>query len=49
MTEKLWLEDRDAGGYYIIAHGRPGVSMPWSLEEFYEMIREPDLEEYVLD
>lgn len=48
MTSKLWLENRDAGGYYINAHGRPGVSMPWSLEEFFEMIREPDLGEYIL-
>ena len=48
MTEKLWLEQRDAGGYYINTHGRPGVSMPWSLEEFYELIREPDLGEYNL-
>lgn len=48
MTEKLWLENRDAGGYYINGHGRPGVSMPWSLEEFYELIREPNLDEYRL-
>jgi 4-hydroxyacetophenone monooxygenase len=48
MTKKLWLENRDAGGYYINAQGRPGVSMPWSLEEFYPMIVEPDLNEYVL-
>jgi 4-hydroxyacetophenone monooxygenase len=48
MTQKLWLENRNAGGYYINAQGRPGVSMPWSLEEFYPMILEPDLSEYIL-
>jgi 4-hydroxyacetophenone monooxygenase len=48
MTQKLWLDQADAGGYYINAHGRPGVSMPWSLEEFYEMIRAPNLDDYVL-
>lgn len=48
MTEKLWLEQRDAGGYYINSHGRPGVSMAWSLGEFYEMIRAPDLAEYII-
>jgi 4-hydroxyacetophenone monooxygenase len=48
MTDKLWLEQRDAGGYYINRHGRPGVSMPWSLEAFYEMIRAPDMDEYIL-
>jgi 4-hydroxyacetophenone monooxygenase len=48
MTQKLWLEQPDAGGYYVNAHGRPGASMPWSLEEFYEMIREPNLDEYIL-
>ena len=49
MTQKIWLEQIDAGGYYINSHGRPGVSMPWSLEEFYGMIREPDMDEYALD
>ena len=48
MTQKIWLEQMDAGGYYINSHGRPGVSMPWSLAEFYEMIRTPDMSEYVL-
>ena len=48
MTQKIWLEQIDAGGYYINSHGRPGVSMPWSLAEFYEMIRTPDMSEYVL-
>ena len=49
MTQKIWLEQPEAGGYYLNSHGRPGVSMPWSLEEFYELIREPDMGEYRLD
>jgi 4-hydroxyacetophenone monooxygenase len=48
MTEKLWLEQRDAGGYYINSHGRPGVSMPWSLPELYDLLRQPDLGEYTI-
>lgn len=48
LKQKLWEEEAAAGGYYINAHGRPGVSMPWSLEEFYEMIRQPDHSEYRL-
>ncbi|MBX3485796.1 NAD(P)/FAD-dependent oxidoreductase [Phenylobacterium sp.] len=48
LKQKLWEEEAAAGGYYINAHGRPGVSMPWSLDEFYEMIRAPDLSEYRL-
>lgn len=48
LKTKLWEEEAYAGGYYINQHGRPGVSMPWSLQEFYEMIRTPDMTEYVL-
>ena len=40
--------EQTAGGYYINSHGRPGVSMPCSLAEFYEMIRTPDMSEYTL-
>jgi 4-hydroxyacetophenone monooxygenase len=46
MARKLWLEQPDAGGYYINSRGRPGVNMAWSLDEFYELIREPDMSEY---
>lgn len=45
--KRILLEDqRGGGGYYINSHGRPGVTQPWTFDEFYEMIREPDLDEF---
>lgn len=41
----LW-EHEGGGGYYVNAHGRSGVNMPWTQAEYYEMIREPDPEDY---
>jgi 4-hydroxyacetophenone monooxygenase len=44
----LLLEDQGGGGgYYINSHGRPGVTMPWTLEQWYELIRAPDLAEFL--
>lgn len=46
----LLLENQGAGGgYYLNSHGRPGVTQPWTFDEFYEMIREPDLTEFNFD
>ncbi|SIN64517.1 4-hydroxyacetophenone monooxygenase [Parasphingorhabdus marina DSM 22363] len=43
----LLLENQGAGGgYYLNSHGRPGVTQPWTFDQFYEMIREPDFDEY---
>lgn len=45
--KRLLLEDQNGGGgYYINSHGRPGVTMPWTLEEWYALIRAPDLTQF---
>ena len=49
LKEKLFEVENGGGGYYINSHGRPGVSMPWTLQQFYQMIREPDWDAYKLD
>lgn len=42
----LW-EHEGVGGYYVNEHGRSGVNMPWTQQEYYEMIRVPDPDDYV--
>lgn len=37
------------GGYYINEHGRPGVHMPFRAEEYYEMLADPKIDDYVFD
>lgn len=37
------------GGYYINEHGRPGVHMPFRAEEYYEMLANPKLDDYVFE
>jgi 4-hydroxyacetophenone monooxygenase len=49
LKKKLFEAENGGGGYYINSHGRPGVSMPWTLQEFYQMIREPDFDAYRFD
>ena len=49
LKKKLFEAENGGGGYYINSHGRPGVSMPWTLQEFYQMIRAPNLDDYTFD
>jgi 4-hydroxyacetophenone monooxygenase len=45
--KRLLLEDQGGGGgYYLNSHGRPGVTMPWTFDEWCELVREPDFAEY---
>ena len=44
-ADLLW-ELEGVGGYYVNEHGRSGVNMPWSVHEYYDMIRQPDLGDY---
>ncbi|MEH6519375.1 MAG: NAD(P)/FAD-dependent oxidoreductase [Halioglobus sp.] len=45
MKNLLW-ESQGQDGYYTNEEGRSGVNMPWTVHDFYEMIRQPDLEQY---
>jgi len=35
-----------AGSYYLNEHGRSGVNMPWSIEDFHAWTVEPDLDDF---
>lgn len=49
LKTMLWEEERGGGGsYYINQHGRTGVNMPWSLEEFHSFVRIPEFDDYIL-
>lgn len=37
------------GGYYINEHGRPGVHMPFRAEEYYELLANPEIDDYAFD
>lgn len=37
------------GGYYINEHGRPGVHMPFRAEEYYELLANPKIDDYVFE
>lgn len=45
MKGLLW-ETETGNGYYVNKHGRSGVNMPWSVHEFYSMIKDIDPEHY---
>ena len=46
MKEKLWEEEKGGNSYYLNRHGKSGVNMPWTLFEFYDFIRKPDVREF---
>lgn len=37
------------GGYYINAHGRPGVHMPFRAEEYHDFLANPKLDDYAFE
>ena len=45
MKSLLW-ETETGESYYLNKHGRPGVNMPWTVHEYYEMIQDVDMENY---
>ncbi len=45
MKGLLW-ETETGNGYYVNKHGRSGVNMPWSVHEFYSMIKDIDPNHY---
>lgn len=50
MSKMLWEEEKGGGGsYYVNEFGRSGVNMPWTLQNFFNLVKEPDVSEYQLD
>jgi len=45
MSGMLW-ESEGGGGYYVNEQGRSGINMPWSVHEFYEMVRHPNFDDF---
>ena len=41
----LW-ESQGKGSYYVNAQGRSGVNMPWSVHDFYAMVKQPDFDDF---
>ena len=41
----LWNSEGQ-GGYFINEHGRVGTQMPWTADEFYELVRKSDPKSY---
>jgi 4-hydroxyacetophenone monooxygenase len=48
MTRMIWGEG-GAGSYYLNEHGRSGVNMPWTVDEFYLWMMAPDLSNFEID
>lgn len=46
LKKCIWSE---ANSYYLNEKGRQGVNMPWKPAEYYEWVREPDLDDYVIE
>lgn len=48
MKDLLWEHENGGGNsYYINKHGKSGVNIPFTVDEFYDYIRDPKLEEYI--
>lgn len=45
MTPLIW-GGRGAGSYYLNEHGRSGVNMPWTVQEYYACVMEPVLTDF---
>jgi 4-hydroxyacetophenone monooxygenase len=48
MSQMLWESEGGGGGYYVNEFGRSGVNMPWTLGEFYDRVKAPDPDDYIL-
>lgn len=48
LDECVWGIDGSAS-YYVNAHGRSGVNMPWTPAEYYAWVEKPDLTDYNTD
>ncbi len=45
-NKQLLWETEGVGGYYVNEYGRSGIKMPWTMHEFFEMVRKPDPNDY---
>lgn len=48
MSKMLWESEKGGGGYYVNEFGRSGVNMPWTLAEFYDRVKAPDMDDFDL-
>ena len=46
LKQLLWHSEGQ-GGYFINEHGRVGTQMPWTADQFYELVRKSDPQSYV--
>jgi 4-hydroxyacetophenone monooxygenase len=46
---KILWELEGVGGYYVNEFGRSGVNMPWTVHEFYAMVQQAQMEDYLWD
>jgi len=47
MKDMLWEHENGGGNsYYINKHGKSGVNIPWTVNEFYDLVRDPKFEEF---
>ena len=48
MKQTIW-EVEGKGSYYVNAHGRSDVLMPWTVSEFYSRLRNDDYSDFELE
>ena len=46
LKQLLWNSEGQ-GGYFINEYGRVGTQMPWTADQFYELVRKSDPQSYV--
>ncbi|MBW8815318.1 MAG: NAD(P)/FAD-dependent oxidoreductase [Caulobacterales bacterium] len=46
MKTVLWENQKGGGGYYINEHGRSTINMPWTIDEYYQLVSAPDPENF---
>ena len=44
--ESILWQSEGMGGYYLNKHGRSHINMPWSLHEFFQMVKTADVSAY---
>ncbi len=42
----LIYESEGKGGYFVNEHGRSGVQMPWTVDEYYARLLPADISDY---
>ena len=47
LPKQLLWNSEGQGGYFINEYGRVGTQMPWTADQFYELVRKSDPQSYV--